>query len=82
MVFDYWRFDSNLVNAIKYSNDYKKAPEKTREYSLALNIVKIAIPFFGGITEKSVEKAIGMLEDNSMDVLKFKASLKKIQVSF
>ncbi len=79
MVFDHWKFDTDLVQAIKYSDDYKQAPENIRAYALALNAIRVAVPFMGGISDESIEQSALILAENEMDTKAFKALLSNLQ---
>lgn len=80
-VFDHWRFEPDLVEAIKYSNEPAKADDDIKDYAFALNVVKTAAPFHGGLTEKTVNQAIKLLLKNRFDEELFKSAIDKLQNS-
>ena len=43
-VFEHWRFESEFIEMIKYSDNPNAAPDDVREYATALNIVKSILP--------------------------------------
>ena len=43
-IFEHWGFDDDFIEMIRYADDPMNAPSEVRELSLALNIVKTAIP--------------------------------------
>ncbi len=56
-MFEYWGFDELFVNSIKYSDDFKSAPEECYEYSRALYIVKSAVPVNMPLKEAAIKRA-------------------------
>ncbi|WP_187648144.1 HDOD domain-containing protein [Nitrosophilus labii] len=56
-MFEYWGFDELFVNSIKYSDDFKNAPEECYEYSRALYIVKSAVPVNMPLKEAAINRA-------------------------
>ena len=65
-IFEHWGFDKEIVNMIRFSDNYDKA-EELREYSLALKIVKTAVPINLSLGERSVNAALLILEKEDMD---------------
>ena len=65
-IFEHWGFDKEIVNMIRFSDNYDKA-EELREYSLALKIVKTAVPINLPLGERSVNAALLILEKEDMD---------------
>lgn len=43
-IFEHWGFDNEFVEMIRHSDDPTSAPDNLKELSMALNIVKTAIP--------------------------------------
>ncbi len=43
-VFEHWGFESDFIDMIKYADNPSAAPQKLKEYSMALRIVKTIIP--------------------------------------
>lgn len=78
-IFEHWRFDTALVESIRYSNEYYKASKDYFDYALALNVVQVAMPFSQKISDKSVAKSILMLQDNKIDTTKFEESIAYIR---
>ena len=78
-VFEYWEFDNEFIEMIRYADYPDKAPSKIREYSTALNIVKSIVPINKPFSEVSIniglKKALDagynheLLEDVVDDIL-------------
>lgn len=67
-MFNYWGFDELFVKSIKFSDNFKEADEESCEYSRALNIVKLAIPVNGPLSEAGINRAVSIAEGENMDV--------------
>ncbi len=80
-VFDHWRFEPDLVEAIKFSNEPKKADSDIQKYALALNIVKTAVPFHSPSSEETRNKAMDLVEESKLDKELFKAAITKLEDS-
>lgn len=65
-IFEHWGFDKEIVNMIRFSDNYEKA-EELRGYSLALKIVKTAVPINFPLGERNVNAALLILEKEDMD---------------
>ena len=81
-IFEHWNFDEITVEAIRYSDEYKKAPKKVYNFSLALKITKTAIPLNNPLSQESIENAIELLEKEGLDKESFLEAVKKIQDTF
>ncbi len=57
-IFEHWRFEEGLIEAIKYSDSPLEAPEATAPYSIALCIVKTALQPLNTFGEEHFEQAI------------------------
>ena len=66
-IFKHWGFDDELVDMIEYSDDYTEAPEAVKEYAVALNIVKTAIPINAPLEEVSITMALKKARDAGFD---------------
>lgn len=53
-IFEYWNFDSELIEMIKYTDAPQAAPEKIKEYATALHIVKAIVPVNKPFDEVSI----------------------------
>jgi HD-like signal output (HDOD) protein len=66
-IFKYWGFDDELVNLIFYSDQPQKAPEDIKKLSMALHIVKSAIPVNAPLNETSIAIALKKASDAGFD---------------
>ncbi|MCF6173102.1 MAG: HDOD domain-containing protein [Campylobacteraceae bacterium] len=65
-IFEHWGFDEKMVNMIKFSDNYDDA-EELKDYALALKILKIAVPVNSPLSERSINRAVAILEKENMD---------------
>ena len=78
-IFEYWNFDQEFIDMIRYADNPSAAPSEVKEYSVALNIVKTIIPVNKPLSEVSIniglKKALDagynheLLEDAIDDIL-------------
>lgn len=61
-IFEQWNLESELVDAIKYSNSPDTAPEHIRAYAEALHIIQTAINIFAQLSQDSVDSALALIE--------------------
>ena len=66
-VFEHWGFDSDFIEMIQYADNPKAAPEDIREYSIALNIVKTALPINKPLNEQAINFALKKASDAGYD---------------
>lgn len=66
-IFEQWNLEIELVEAIRFSNDPSHAPSHIEPYAKALQIVKSAVNIYEQLSEKSVENALNLIRQHSMD---------------
>lgn len=76
-IFEQWNLESEMSEAIMYSNDPNKAPEHIRPYSIALKITKNAVNNFGILSEKNIENALALFDEFGLDKNLFLNSIEK-----
>lgn len=81
-IFEHWGFDEMMVDAINFADNVEAAPQEIREYSLALKIVKTAVPMNGPLSERSITIALNLLEKENLDEAVFAAAVEKIIENF
>jgi len=81
-IFEHWGFDEVMVDAINFADDLESAPSEIREYSLALKIVKTAVPMNGPLSERSITIALNLLEKEGFDEAVFASAVEKIIENF
>jgi len=63
LVFKHWGFDDEFIEMIKYADDPASAPDDIKEFSIALNIVKTAIPINKPLSEMAINFALKKARD-------------------
>ncbi|MFT5662426.1 MAG: HD-like signal output (HDOD) protein [Sulfurimonas sp.] len=66
-VFEHWNFDSEFINMIKFADNPLSAPEKIKEYSMALHIVKAIVPVNKPFDEVSINIGLKRANDAGYD---------------
>ena len=84
LIFEHWGFDENFIDMIKYADTPKEAPTDVIEFSMALNIIKTAVPVNKPLSEIAINFALKkahdagynheLLEDSIDDVLDVNAN--------
>ena len=70
-VFDHWRFEQLMIDAIKFSDEPETADEEIRPYSIALKIVRTAVNVKAQLSDESVANAVALVEEFGLDKDKF-----------
>ncbi len=81
-IFEHWGFDEIMVEAIRYADSVEDAPEDIREYSLALKVVKTAVPMNAPLSERSVTIALNLIEKEGFNEAVFADAVEKIIENF
>jgi HD-like signal output (HDOD) protein len=76
-IFEHWGFDEKMVNMIKFSDNYEDA-EDLRDYSLALKILKTAVPINAPFSERSLAITVNILEKEGMDTKLFLDAVEEL----
>jgi HD-like signal output (HDOD) protein len=66
-IFEQWNLESELVEAIKYSNMPAEAPEHIQPYARALHVVQTAINIFSQLSQESIDNALALLEEYGLE---------------
>ena len=62
-IFSHWGFEKEFVEMIKYADMPTQAPEEIREYSIALNIVKMVLPMNAPFSEQAINFGLRRARD-------------------
>jgi HD-like signal output (HDOD) protein len=66
-VFEHWKFGEGFIEMIRYADNPKEAPEDLEELSMALHIVKTALPINKPFSEVSINYALRKARDAGYD---------------
>lgn len=78
-IFEQWNLESELVEAIHYSNYPNMAPEHIKAYSTALLVVKSCINIFDHLSDKSIATSLELISQNDLDQELFLSALEKVK---
>lgn len=81
LVFEHWKFASDFNDMIKYSDNPNDAPEATKEYSMALHIVKTILPINAPLSEMAVNFGLKKAKDAGYDVSILETAVNSIRES-
>ncbi len=77
-LFKHWGFDSEFVDALKYSDNPSEASQKVQELSTALNIVKTIVPINQPFSDTSIRFGLKMAEDAGYDKTLLESAIHEI----
>ncbi len=77
-IFEHWGFDETMVEAIQYADSIDEAPEHIRDYSVALKVVKTAVPMNAPLSERSITIALNLMEKEGLNEAVFANAVEKL----
>lgn len=81
-IFEHWKFDNFMVQAIRYSDNLDDVPIEMRSYALALKIVKTAIPINAPLSDRSIAIAQNIVIKENLNEEMFMSALDKVLEHF
>jgi len=75
-IFAQWKFEEGLVDVIRNCQNPEKASEEDRRPAEILNVVRVAVPINGVVTEDSVNKAKELIEKYGLDMESFDTAIE------
>ncbi|MDO5046235.1 HDOD domain-containing protein [Campylobacter sp.] len=78
-IFDHWRFEANMVENIRHSNDPKNAPDEFKQMAWALYIIRILANQKQQLSELNVQTALNLAAQNGFDEQILKEVIKEIK---
>ena len=82
LIFEHWKFDAKMVQAIRFSEDLDHAPDAIRLLSVALKVVKTAVPVNAPLKERSVNLALGLLTKEGLSPEPFLEVVEQLKAHF
>lgn len=75
-IFSQWKFEDKLVDVIRNCQNPEKASEADIRPAQILNVVRVAVPINGQITDASVEAAKALISQYDLDMESFDKALE------
>ena len=75
-IFEQWRFEDGLVDVIRNCQSPEKAKDEDKRAASILNVVRVAVPINGQLTDDSIAKAKELIEDYNLDMESFDTALE------
>ena len=79
-VFDFWKFEEDLVAVISHCNNPSKAPEHIVHYAQMLHVVRTAVTIDAQITDTSLADATRLIEEYELNLDIFTVAVQKLQI--
>ena len=78
-IFDFWKFDEELIELIRHAGDPEACEgELLQEATKVLHVIRIATGLDGVFTDKSLTKARELVEKYELDLESFEAAIEKM----
>jgi HD-like signal output (HDOD) protein len=77
-IFSQWKFEEGLVDVIRNCQNPTKAQEEDRRAASILNVVRVAVPINGVITDASIQAAKDLINQYSLDMESFEKALENV----
>ena len=77
-IFEHWGFDDTIVESIFFTGNTEEAPAHIKEYSIALKIIKTAVPMNNPLSEDSIKRALNLAQKEGYDKILLSNSIDKI----
>jgi len=78
-IFAQWKFEEGLVDVIRNCQNPEKAEDEDKRAAQILNVVRIAVPINGVVTEDSINKAKELIENYDLDMPSFDKAIEAFQ---
>ena len=78
-IFAQWKFEEGLVDVIRNCQNPQNAAEEDQRAAQILNVVRVAVPINGVITDASIASAKELIEKYSLDMEGFEKAIQNAQ---
>ncbi len=78
-IFAQWKFEEGLVDVIRNCQNPEKALEEDQRPAQILNVVRVAVPINGVVTDASIASAKELIEKYSLDLEGFEKAIENAQ---
>lgn len=78
-IFEHWKFEEALVDVIRNCSHPEGATEEDQKPAQILNVVRVAVPINGVVTDASVTAAKALIEQYGLDMESFETALENIK---
>lgn len=79
-IFDFWKFEEDLVNVITYGDNVEEAPEHIKRYAQMLHVVRVTVNIDAQVTDTSLSDAMLLVEKYGFDSDIFTIAVQKLQI--
>ena len=77
-IFEHWRFESGLVNTIRNCQNPQDAKDEDKKAAQILQVVRVAVPINGVITDESIAAAKELILKYGLDMESFDKALENL----
>ncbi|AJB45700.1 histidine kinase [Campylobacter fetus subsp. testudinum] len=78
-IFEQWNLETEMIDAILYSNSPDDAPNHIRASSIALKIIKNSVNIFGILSDENIQSTLTLLDTYGLEQAKFIDAVKKVK---
>lgn len=79
LVFEHLNLNDTFIESMKYLDNEYEIPDNVKSMVIALQVVRAAINITEQLTDKSIERALSIIEENSLESAPFKKSVEQIK---
>ncbi len=79
-VFDFWKFEEDLVSVIKFADNIDEAPEHLKHYCQMLKVVRTAVTLEAQITDSSLADASALIAEFELNEDVFTTAVQKLHI--
>ncbi len=78
-IFDHWRFEEELINTIRYSNNPLTSEASDKLALSSLHVIRTAINLDGTLSDESINAAKALVTQYKLDMESFENALQNLQ---
>jgi HD-like signal output (HDOD) protein len=78
-IFAQWKFEDALVDVLKNCQNPDEATDEDRKAAQILNVVRVAVPINGQVTDASIKAAQALIEKYDLDMESFDTAIEHIK---
>lgn len=79
-IFDFWKFEEDLISLIRYADTPDEAPQHLQKFARMLHVVRTTITLQAQITDSSLTQAEALVNAYDLDVNTFTIAVQKLKI--
>ncbi|MDX1808053.1 MAG: HDOD domain-containing protein [Sulfurospirillaceae bacterium] len=79
-IFEKWNLETELIEAIEFSNNPLSASEHMQKFAKALHVVKTSINIFGSLQEEQIQDALRLIQDYDLEINTYLSAIENLEI--